>query len=157
MAGTVEAIFITPDAARPMMSIDEVKAISGEGLEGDRYFAKNGTWSKNDGPQRQVTLVEAEAVEAVARDYDIDVTGADTRRNIVTRGVALNHLVDRVFKVGDATFRGIRLCEPCKHLERVSGRAIRKPLVHRGGLNAEIVEDGMVRIGDSIEERDPIA
>ena len=154
MAGKVEGIFITPDAARPMISIDEVKAVAGEGLEGDRYFTKSGTWSDREGPQRQVTLFEREAIEALARDYEMDVDGADTRRNIMVTGVALNHLVDREFKVGDATLRGIKLCEPCKHLERVSGRALRKPLVHRGGLNAEIVSDGLIRVGDEISVPD---
>ena len=150
MSGRVEGIFITPDAARPMLSIDEVKAITGEGLEGDRYFTKSGTWSHNDGPQRQITLFESEALKALARDYDIEIDGADTRRNIMTSGVALNHLVGREFKVGDATLRGVKLCEPCKHLERVSGRPVRKPLVHRGGLNAEIVADGLIRVGDEV-------
>jgi len=148
-AGRVEAIFVAGDAKAPMTSVDDVRAVPGRGLEGDRYFERRGSWSDQEGPQREVTLVEAEALEALAAD-GIDVSLGDSRRNIVTRGVPLNHLVDRDFTVGDVTLRGMKLCEPCAHLERVSGKPIRAPLVHRGGLNAQIVAEGIVRVGDAV-------
>ena len=132
-----------------MARVDAVRAVPGRGLEGDRYFERRGSWSDQDGPQREVTLVEAEALEALAAN-GIDVTLGDSRRNIVTRDVPLNHLVGGEFTVGDVRLRGVKLCEPCAHLERVSGKPIRAPLVHRGGLNAQILSEGVVRVGDAV-------
>jgi MOSC domain-containing protein YiiM len=97
-----------------------------------------------------VTLIEIEAIEALGRDYDTDLAPGLSRRNIVTRGVALNHLVEREFKVGPVTLRGTRLCEPCSHLEKLTRQGVMRGLVHRGGLRAEIVIGGMIRIGDGI-------
>jgi MOSC domain-containing protein YiiM len=147
--GRVEGIFVAPAAEAPMARVDAVRAVPGRGLEGDRYFERHGSWSDQDGPQREVTLVEAEALEALAAN-GIDVTLGDSRRNIVTRDVPLNHLVGCEFTVGDVRLRGVKLCEPCAHLERVSGKPIRAPLVHRGGLNAQILSEGVVRVGDAV-------
>jgi MOSC domain-containing protein YiiM len=148
-AGRVEAIFVAPDAEAAMRPLDAARAVPGRGLEGDRYFDARGSWSDKPGPQREVTLIEAEAVEALAAE-GIAVDVGDSRRNIVTRDVPLNHLVEREFTVGDVRMRGVRLCEPCAHLERVSGKRIRAPLVHRGGLNAQILSEGRVRVGDAV-------
>lgn len=148
--GRVEAIYLTGEAAQPLEPVEEVKAIAGVGLEGDRYFHKRGTFSHKPMPGREVTLIEAEAVEAAAKEYDLDVGYGDARRNIVTRGVPLNHLVGRRFKVGDATLEGIRLCEPCKHITKLVGPDFRKGLVHRGGLRADIVEGAEIRPGDAV-------
>lgn len=148
--GTVEAIYLTGEAAQPLHPVDEVKVIAGIGLEGDRYFYKRGTFSKKPMPGREVTLIEAEAVEAARKDYGLDVGLGDARRNIVTRGVPLNHLVGRRFKIGDATLIGIRLCEPCKHIAKLVGPEFRKALVHRGGLRADVLEGAEIRPGDEI-------
>ena len=150
--GVVEAIYLTREAAQPLHRVNEVKAVVGLGLEGDRYFYKEGTFSHNPMPGRDVTLIEAESIEAARRDYKLDVDLGDARRNIVTRGVPLNHLVGRRFKVGDATLVGIRLCEPCKHITKLVGAEFRKALVHRGGLRAEIIEGAEIRPGDAIFE-----
>lgn len=152
--GTVTAIFIAPSAQAPMEEIATAELEAGRGIVGDRYHAGAGTWSKpgeEHRDRRQVTLIESEAVEAVGRDYRVAVTAQLTRRNIVTRGVALNHLVGAVFTVGSARLRGVKLCEPCGHLERVGGVPIRQPLVHRGGLNCEVLETGTVKVGDTVE------
>lgn len=149
--GRIAAIFVAGRPTAPMQAVDEVRVVAGRGLAGDRYAGSDGTWSDGDEdhrPKRQVTFVESEAVVAVRRDYGIDLEAADTRRNIVTAGIALNHLVGREFAFGDVRFRGVALCEPCHHLEEVSGKPIRRPLVHRGGLNAEALTDGLLRIGD---------
>jgi MOSC domain-containing protein YiiM len=135
-----------------MASANEVRAIAGKGLEGDRYFTQTGTYSKKPRPDREVTLIEIEAIEALAQEYKIALEPAAARRNIVTRGVPLNHLVGEVFRVGDVTLRGLRLCEPCAHLERLSHPGVREALIHRGGLRAQILTDGMIRVGDSIHE-----
>ena len=133
-----------------MKSVDEVRAWPGRGLEGDRYFLRAGTYSARDGADREITLIETEALEALLRDYGVDLDPAETRRNVATRGVPLNHLVGRVFRVGAATARGLRLCEPCSHMERLSGKRIRAGLVHRGGLRAQILTEGRIRVGDDV-------
>jgi MOSC domain-containing protein YiiM len=149
-SGRVEGIFISPAGGEPMRSVTEIRAVAGRGLEGDRYFSRTGTWSDRPGTGRHVTLIESEAVEAAGRDYGFELAPGDARRNIVTTGVALNHLVGRDFLVGDARLRGMRLCEPCAHLARLTRRPVVKTLTHRGGLRAEIVEAGTIRVGDPI-------
>ncbi len=150
MSGRVVGIYVTPEARADPEERHEVRAVAGRGLEGDRYFEGTGTWSKKTGPHRQVTLIEAEAVEAVRRDQGLDLAPGRIRRNIVTEGVALNHLVEREFTVGEARFRGIKLCEPCGHLERLTAPGVEEAFLHRGGLNAEILEGGTIRVGDPV-------
>jgi MOSC domain-containing protein YiiM len=148
--GVVVSIHVTPEAEGAMAFLPEVRAVAGRGLEGDRYFDRRGTYSKRPGADREVTLIEVEAIEALARDYDVRIEPLDSRRNLATRGVALNHLVDRRFWVGDVRLRGIRLCEPCGHLSRLIGQDVVKGLTHRGGLRAAIEADGVIRVGDRI-------
>ena len=95
-----------------MKSSNEVRAVAGKGLEGDRYFSQTGTYSNQPGSSRDVTLIEIEAIEALKRDYSIELNPGESRRNIVTRGVPLNHLVGREFKIGEVTLRGTRPREP---------------------------------------------
>ncbi|HLW46683.1 MAG TPA: MOSC domain-containing protein [bacterium] len=150
--GTVVSLHIAPRAAEPTISVPVVRAVPGKGLERDRYHDRTGTYSGGDArPDREVTLIEEEALTALRRDYEIDFDAGESRRNIVTRGVPLNHLVGREFRVGEVRLRGIRLCEPCGHLEQVTGRAVRAGLVHRGGLRAQILTGGTIRIADPIE------
>ncbi len=147
--GTIESIYIAPAATATPVSVKEVLALPGAGLEGDRYAAGKGTFSKPE-PDYELTLIEAEAVEALKRDYGVELAAGESRRNLVTRGVALNHLVGRDFQIGEVKARGIRLCEPCDHLQRVTGRELIKGLRHRGGLRAQILTQGTIRIGDSV-------
>ena len=133
-----------------MKTLNQIQAVAGRGLEGDRYFAGIGTYSNDPGSGREVTLIESEAIEALKRDYDVEIDAARARRNIVTRGVALNHLVERQFTVGAVTLRGTRLCDPCAHLEKLSRKGALRGLIHRGGLRAEIITGGVIRIGDAI-------
>jgi MOSC domain-containing protein YiiM len=149
----VEAIFLAPTAGGDPRPTESVRAVAGKGLEGDRYFLGAGTYShtKPWRPDRQATFIEAEAIEAAARDEGVEIEPWQARRNIVTRGVALLHLVGREFTVGGVRFRGIRLAEPCAHMERLAGVPwARKALIHRGGLRAEILDDGVIRRGDAI-------
>ena len=134
-----------------MKSSNEVRAVAGKGLEGDRYFSQTGTYSNQPGSGRDVTLIEIEAIEALKRDYGIELNPGESRRNIVTRGVPLNHLVGREFKIGEVTLRGTRLCEPCSHLQKLTYQGVMRGLVHRGGLRAEIVTSGMLQVGDAIK------
>ena len=149
--GTVESIYTASAAMGPVESRDQAVAIPGVGLEGDRYALKQGTFFKPE-PAFELTLIEAEAVEALRRDYDVDLAVGDARRNIVTRGVPLNHLVGREFHIGDVRIRGIRLCEPCDHLQKVTGKHLIKGLRHRGGLRAQILTQGVIRVGDCVKE-----
>jgi MOSC domain-containing protein YiiM len=149
--GTVESIHIASAAAGPVEARDQVVAIPGIGLGGDRYALKQGTFYKPE-PDFELTLIEAEAIEALQRDYDVGLAAGDARRNIVTRGVPLNHLVGREFRIGDVQIRGIRLCEPCDHLQRLTGKQLIKGLRHRGGLRAQILTQGTIHVGDCIQE-----
>jgi len=134
-----------------MRSVDEVRAVPGRGLEGDRYFSRGGTYSDRPGPDREVTLIESESVEALGKDFGVDIGVGDARRNLVTRGVSLNDLVGREFRIGEVRLRGLRLCEPCTHLSSLVGQDVVPGLVHRGGLRAQIVRGGVIRVGDPVE------
>ena len=133
-----------------MRSVDRIRAIPGKGLEGDRYFRETGTYSDRPGPGREVTLIESEAIEAMARDNQITIPPGATRRNVTTRGAPLNHLVGQEFEVGPVRLLGIKLCEPCSHLESLTQKGIIAGLVHRGGLRAKILTEGDIRVGDPI-------
>ncbi len=148
--GSVVAIHIAAGAAKPVESVPEVRAIPGKGLDGDRYFRKIGTYSNHPGSGREVTLVEAEAIEALARDQKIQLAPGASRRNITTRGVPLSHLVGRRFRIGQVLLEGTRLCEPCTHLEGLTQKGVLGGLIHRGGLRTVILEGGTIRVGDHI-------
>lgn len=142
--GTVAAILITAHAEAPLSRVEEVEALAGRGLAGDRYAAGRGTFS---GPGRgyELTLVEAEVLD------EIELSWEEARRNIVTRGISLNGLVGRRFRIGSVECIGRRLAEPCAHLEKLARPRLLRPLVHRGGLRADIVKGGVIRVGDEIE------
>jgi MOSC domain-containing protein YiiM len=147
--GIIEFIYVAPTATAPTVSVNEALAIPGVGLEGDRYALGKGTFSKPE-PDFELTLIEAEAIEALKRDYNVELAPGEARRNLVTRGIALNHLVGRDFQIGEVRAHGIRLCEPCDHLQRLTGRQLIKGLHHRGGLRAQILTPGSIRVGDSL-------
>ena len=157
--GTVVSIHVAPEASAPMQSIIEVRAFPGRGLEGDRYFTGTGFWSKTPSHGgREITLIEIEAVEALfggmanaaGERLGIKLAVAETRRNIATAGVPLNHLVGREFRVGAVLMRGTRLCEPCKYLDDLTQRGVMSGLIHRGGLRAEILSEGVIHVGDAV-------
>src|SRR4051812_36808559 len=149
-AGTVISINITSVAEAAMESVDEVRAVPGRGLEGDRYFDH-----ADKLPKRELTLVEAEAIEAFRSEFKIDFGLEGTRRNIVTRGVPLNHLVGKEFWVGEVKARGVQLCEPCATLQRLSHPKVLPGLLHRGGLRAQILTEGTIRVGAIVSETQP--
>ena len=148
--GRVESIYIAAAAQAPTQGVEQAKAVPGRGLAGDRYFLKQGTFFKPE-PSFELTLIEAEAMEAAKRDYELGLAAGEARRNIVTRDVALNHLVGKEFRVGEVRVRGIRLCEPCNHLQRLTGAPVIKSLRHRGGLRAQILSEGVIRVGDKVD------
>lgn len=148
--GSVVSIQIAVNAKGPMTALPEVRAIAGQGLEGDRYCNQIGSYSHHPGPDREVTLIEMEAIEALERDYQTTLDPKDSRRNIATRGVPLNHLIGQAFTIGDVKLEGIRFCEPCANLVKLTGKDVLRGLIHRGGLRARIVNGGTIRVGDAI-------
>lgn len=135
----IEAIHVGPDENGPLHEVESVRAVAGQGLEGDRNFRPNGAK-----PGQALTLVEAENVEGVG------LAAGGTRRQLTVRGVRLNDLVGKRFTVGDVECYGVELCEPCRHLESMTRPGIIKDLLHRAGINADILTDGVIRVGDQL-------
>jgi MOSC domain-containing protein YiiM len=146
VGGQVEAIFVAPEEGELPAPVERVRAYAGRGLEGNRYY-----WDGGDAPSgRAVTLIAAEAVEAVASEGDVSIEPAATRRNVLTRGIDVNELVGKRFRIGDVECEGVELCEPCAHLESMTQPGVIKAFVHRGGLNADILSDGEISVGDAV-------
>jgi hypothetical protein len=144
-AGTVEGIWIAEAAGTPAVARAAVRALAGRGLEGDRHVAGTGTFPSGL-PGSALTLIEAEVCES----FEPALEPGEHRRNVVTRGIDLNALVGREFAIGAVRCRGMRLCEPCTVVQRYAGRPVLRALVHRGGLRADILEDGEIRVGDEV-------
>jgi MOSC domain-containing protein YiiM len=155
MTGKLVAIYTAPGEAAPMEAHDEIAAIAGTGLAGDRYAAKAGAFSEKPGGGREVTLIAREGITA-ANDEGVTVGEHETRRNLVTEGIDLDQLVDRTFRVGDVVMRGVRGCPPCTYLEGLTRPGMMTALKGRGGLRADIVSAGTLRVGDKIAEVDAV-
>ena len=144
-------ILTASSPSSPMTAQAAARAVPGLGLEGDRYFDGTGTFSPDPRkPDFELTLIEKEKIEAFARESGLPFTAADARRNLVTEGVDLNALVGREFQIGEVRVRGIRLCEPCNYLAKITFPETLKGLVHKGGLRAQILTEGTLRPGDPI-------
>jgi MOSC domain-containing protein YiiM len=141
--GRVEAIYIAAEHGELPHAVESVRAIAGKGLEGNRYFDEGR-------PETELTLIEAEQLERVAAEDGLDIDAAAIGGNVLTRGVSLNDLVDKRFRVGELECRGIELCEPCTTMEARTTPGAIKALVHRAGLNAEILVGGELRPGDAV-------
>jgi MOSC domain-containing protein YiiM len=145
MAGRVEGIFVTSEHGELPEPVESVRARAGRGLEGNRYF-----YDEQAPPGVALTLIAAEAVEAMEHEHGISLEARATRRNVVTRGIDVNELVGKRFRVGDVECEGVELCEPCAHLQSLTNDGVIKGLVHRGGLNADILSDGEISVGDAV-------
>ena len=149
--GVVTEIWLTEAAAAPMRRVPAGRLVAGAGLDGDRYALGGGTWARYPALEKQLTLIDADDVAAVAAEVGVDLAPGDTRRNLVTEGVDLPALVGQWFAVGDALLFGMKRCPPCTHLERLTGARLVKAMAHRGGINAavfagaEIAEGAVVR------------
>jgi MOSC domain-containing protein YiiM len=153
--GEVVSLYIAPQAAKPMVDVSEVRAFADRGLEGDRFFRES--WNAAKRPDKAVSLIEEETLQAAAAELGTEIFSDRSRRNIVTRGVPLLELLDREFTIGGVVLRGIRLFEPCGHLEKISKIAgIFRALEHRSGLKAAILSDGLIRVGDPVALRGDI-
>ncbi|WP_424135697.1 MOSC domain-containing protein [Roseomonas chloroacetimidivorans] len=150
--GVVSHLHITPRAFLPMQSQQSIELVAGEGIVGDRYRigTETGFYSEKPEEGRQVTLFEEEVLEAILRDYKMEILPEEHRRNVTTRGVPLNHLVGQRFRLGECLVEATRLSIPCRHIEEILGKPVFDPLVHRSGLNCKILEGGTLRVGDAI-------
>jgi hypothetical protein len=142
--GVVGGILVAPAAAAPMERVDSAVAVAGHGLDGDRYRDGRGTFSDTGGYGRELTLVDAAALD------ELGIAWERSRRNVVTRGVDLNALVGRRFRIGTVECVARRLAEPCAPLERVEGKGLMRPLVHRAGIRADILAGGTISVGDPV-------
>lgn len=149
-AGSVIGIWLTPDTAAPMQRVPSARLLAGRGLEGDRYALGGGTWADYPDLEKQLTLIDADDVAAVARDTGAELTPGDLRRNLVTTGIDLPSLVGGWFAIGEALLFGMKRCPPCTHLERMTGVRLIKPMVHRGGINAAVFVGESIRDGDVV-------
>jgi hypothetical protein len=149
--GAVEAICIAPAAGEPITAVAAARALAGQGLEGDRHVLGTGTFPSGM-PGSALTLIEAEVCES----FDPPLSPNEHRRNVVTRGIDLNALVGREFTIGEIRCRGMRLCEPCTVVDGYARRPVLRALVHRGGLRADILQDGELQVGDSVRPGDSI-
>jgi MOSC domain-containing protein YiiM len=142
--GFVMEIYVSPQAATLPYSVSRAFAMAGRGLEGDRYSADKGTWSDyHILGGKNLTLIEAEALDALG------LGAPASRRNIVTRGVRLNNLVGRQFRIGAVECYGNRLCDPCRHLEQLTGVPV-AALMNKGGLRADILSSGEILVGSPL-------
>lgn len=150
--GIVEAICIAPAASAPMQSLTEAEAIADGGLVGDRYYDKTGFYSSRptDPGAREVTLFEAETLDALVAEHGIHLSAVEHRRNVTVRGVHLLGLIGQRFRIGAVLLEGVKDCPPCEHLEQLVGKPILQPLVKSGGLRARVVAGGTLRVGDPV-------
>ncbi|MGY1814799.1 MOSC domain-containing protein [Blastococcus sp. SYSU D00820] len=150
MTGTVLEIWSAPAAAHPMRRSPAGRLLAGSGLAGDRYALGGGTWAEYPDLEKQLTLIDADDVAAVAAETGTALAPGDTRRNLVTRGIALPDLVGRWFTVGDALLFGMKRCPPCTHLERLTGARLVRAMAHRGGINAAVLAGAAIAEGAAV-------
>lgn len=147
--GLVESIHLAAVESGPTAPVERVRAFAGRGLEGDRNLLPEGA-DPGGRSGEDITLIEAEAIEGLARDTGIELGPGGSRRNVVTRGIGLNDLVGRRFTVGGVRCLGVELCEPCSHLASLTEPGVLRGLVHRGGLRADLLGDGEIAVGDAV-------
>ncbi|HWP57114.1 MAG TPA: MOSC domain-containing protein [Candidatus Acidoferrales bacterium] len=148
-SGQVVSLHVARAAGDGMIAVPEVRAVPDRGLEGDRFF--RASWAALGRPDKAITLIEIETIEAAEGELDVKLSPGDIRRNVVTRGVPLIELLGREFSVGEVVLRGLRLFEPCMHMERLVGvPGVCRALLHRSGLKAAIVTEGTIRVGDAV-------
>ena len=143
-AGRVEGIFVTPERGTLPAPVERVRALAGRGLEGNRDLFEEAE------PGKALTLIAAEALERLEAEQGIALSAAASRRNVLTRGVDVNALVGRRFTIGEVECVGVELCEPCSYLESLTVPGVMKGLVHQAGMNADILNDGEIAVGDPV-------
>jgi MOSC domain-containing protein YiiM len=150
--GLVAQIFVGPEAGAAMKPVEEVAAVTGKGLEGDRYFEAE---DEGHDPSLEVTLFSAEGLEAGRESSGLDISPEDMRRNLMTEGVSLSSLIGRRFAVGEVQLEGLEENPPCSHLQQLAGKPLLKPMIDNGGIRARILVSGTIRVGDEIWSSEP--
>jgi len=152
MNGRVFEIYIAESAGKEMESIAQANVLAGRGIEGDRYFAEKGTFSEKlkGKPTMELSLIEKEAIDSFNKEFTQTHGYGDLRRNIVTEGIRLNDLVGKTFTIGQVSLKGLRLCEPCRHLANTVNALFIPHMVGKSGLRAQILTDGTIECGDAI-------
>ena len=149
--GSVVALFIVDRREAPMKKVEQLNALAGQGLEGDRYLLGTGTYSKKPEPGRQVTLISSETLKSLKDEFDITVKPEESRRNVLTQGIEINDLIGTEFCVGPVRLRAHRITQPCRYLENLLEQpGLYKELWDNGGISCEIISDGVIREGDII-------
>jgi MOSC domain-containing protein YiiM len=148
--GRVASIYIGREPEGPMRPVQQVVAVAGRGLEGDRYFQP----ADGGEPDREITLIESEAITAAASESGVDIRPEDARRNVVTEGVRLDELVGETFRVGEVEVEAIEPNPPCNHLQQLAGKPLLRPLARRGGVRGRIVTGGTIEVGAPIRPGD---
>lgn len=149
-AGVVLQIQVAPVKRGATVFLDAVRALAGQGLEGDHHFRADGVFDEKVGAGRQVTLIDAAEVESLNAERGFGLAPADLRRNVVTRGARLPDLLHREFWVGEVLLRGELVCNPCAHVEGITCPGVLAAYVGRAGLRASIVRSGTLRVGDAV-------
>lgn len=149
MAGVVEEIYVTPEGSAAMERVEEVRALEGRGLEGDRYCEGTGYWTRF-GDVCEVTLIEAEDLDEIVRDIGLKVKNGEHRRNIVTRGVRLEELRRKKFRVGEVVLEYDKPRPPCRHVQDLTEPGMTRALKRRGGICARVIEGGVIRAQDPV-------
>lgn len=151
MEATVSGLYITPEEAAPIERVDEVTAVAGLGIEGDRYYNRHKDLPEGQrSPEDEITLFQQEGVDRVNSETDLGITYEDMRRNVMTHGVDLDSLIGKRFKVGEVELEGLEPNPPCRHLQALAGKPLLKPMIDDAGIRARIVSGGTIRKGDPI-------
>ena len=156
MSGKIVKLLISKDPKSAMLSLNQIVLEAGKGIFGDRYYNQEGTFS-NKGeiePDRDVTLIEIEKIDALNKEHNLDITAEDLRRNIVVSNCDLNSLVDKEFQIGEVVLKGLRLCEPCKYLsDKLNNKEVLSQMIHKAGLRAQIIKSGSIDLNSQLEIR----
>ena len=146
----VVGLYIAESGSSPMQKIENAQLEAGKGIVGDRYYKECGTFSEKLAglPDKELTLIESEKIDDFNKEHGFSFSYGDFRRNIVTKGIALNQLEGKEFTLGRIRLRGVRLCEPCAHLASLLVPEIMPSLVHKTGLRAQIIDSGTIQVGD---------
>lgn len=149
----VKAIYIAANGGAPMQAVEDADLVAGQGIVGDRYYGDSGTFSKKlkDLPDKELTLIESEQIDQFNTARGLSLDYGAFRRNIVTRGIHLDELIDSEFTIGETRLRGIRQCEPCSYLAGLLGPEVLSDMVHRAGLRAAIIKSGKINVNDVIK------
>lgn len=150
--GSIQHIFVAPARAEPMIPLREVEALTDRGLRGDRYAEA----ANRKSSAYQLTLIEIENIQAFAKTSGLPLAPHEPRRNLVTKGIALNDLCGKRFRVGDVELEGLELCEPCGKFAKRTHPTVVRFFVHKGGLKVRIIQGGIIRVGDTIGELGPV-